>query len=143
MLSCRKTCFSTVSRSLPGGRLFFAAVLEFVGIGNRLCDFLRLFPTDQLLDEREAEGDRRPEAAAGRDIAVDVDEVTGDVGAGQLVLKAGVGGGVFAFQQAQRTEDAGGGADGRDDLAGFVEGEDRLFDQAALSKVGGAGEAAR
>ena len=76
-------------------------------IGDGVLDAVGFRRVGQLADQLQRKGDGAAETVAGGDVAIHHDLFVVDDGTGQLVLEPGVGGGVPALQQAQRSQDAG------------------------------------
>src|SRR5699024_144311 len=119
-----------------------ALVQQAVLVGDGLLDAGGLVGAGQLAHQLQPTGDGTAQAVAGGDVAVHDHLLVQHLGAGQLVLERGVGGGRAALQQAPAGQDAGGGADGGHLLAGGGHGLHRAGDGGAGGQVGGAGDAA-
>ena len=81
-------------------------------IRDSLLDAVGFGGAGQLAHQLQRKGDGTAQTVAGGEVAVHHDLFIVDDGTGQLILEPGVGRGVFALQQAQRGQNAGGGADG-------------------------------
>ena len=83
------------------GKLPVALVQQAVLVGDGFLDAGGLFGAGELADQLEGEGDGAAQAVAGGDVAVDDDLLVQHLGAGQLVLEGGVGGGLAVLGAAQ------------------------------------------
>ena len=81
-------------------------------VSNGVLDTVGFLFAGQLAYQLQRKGDGTAQTVAGGEVAVHHDLFIVDDGTGQLILEPGVGRGVFALQQAQRGQNAGGGADG-------------------------------
>lgn len=105
-------------------------------IRNGVPDTLRLCLTGQLAHQFQCKGDGTAQPIAGGDVSIHHDLFIVDDGTGQLILEASVGGGVPAFQQAKRGQDAGGSTDGGNLPARLGKGGTGLGDRLVGGKVG-------
>ena len=96
-------------------------------ISDGLLDTVGLGGACQLAHQLQSERNGTAKAVAGGDVFVYDDFLVVDDGTGQLILKTGVCGGVFALQQAEAGKDAGGGADGGDLFPGFGKGNADVY----------------
>ena len=96
-------------------------------------------------DDRQTEGDSRAHGPAGDDIAADHDRLVGEEGAAlcEQVIPGRIAGGGNAPEQAQLSEDAGSGADGRDLLSVFAKSSDLVHELIAGPEIRGPGDASR
>ena len=81
-------------------------------VSNGVLDTVGFLFAGQLAHQLQRKGDGTAQTVACGEVAVHHDLFIVDDGTGQLILEPGVGRGVFALQQAQRGQNAGGGADG-------------------------------